>query len=102
MDYAEALKKVQTKKTKENYLVVELSYRNKIILPYKEGVALMSALNNAENLTESYSEPKIISGLDRDAIKASVMSADEYELIKIAALLKVTVEEAKEFGLQAA
>ena len=68
-DYLEAMKKVSVLKPKENYLVIELYYDNKIILPYKDGITLMAALNNAEHLKETYNEPHRITGLNRDVIK---------------------------------
>lgn len=101
MDYKEALKKIQAKKPKQNFMLIEISYDRKLVLPYQEGIAFMAALENAEQLIDSYSKPKSIIGIDRDQIKTSIMSYAEYELIKIAALLNVSVEEAKQFELTA-
>ena len=68
-EYEQAVKKAVAFKPKENYLVIELYYDNKIILPYKDGITLMAALNNAEHLKETYNEPHRITGLNRDVIK---------------------------------
>ena len=100
MDYAEAVKKVQAKKLKENFLLIEMAYDKKLIMPYKEGVAFISSLANAEQLNDPYSKPKTITGLDREAIKSSVLSYEEYERIKIAALLNISLEEVKQFALE--
>lgn len=100
MDYAEAVKKVQAKKLKENFLLIEMSYDKKLIMPYKEGVAFISSLANAEQLNDPYSKPKTITGLDREAIKSSVLSYEEYERIKIAALLNISLDEVKQFALE--
>ena len=100
MEYLEALKKVQAKKPKENYLVVVLGYDNKLVFPYKDGMAFMSSLTNVEKLSESYSDPHRITEFDRGAITTHLMSADEYERFKIAALLNVTPDEVKQYATQ--
>ena len=102
MDYKEALKAVTTKKPKDNYMVVELDYSLKLLLPFKDGLTFMTALNNAELLETSYSKPTMITPIERDKIKSTVMSCDEYERIKIAALLQITPDEVKEHALKAA
>ncbi len=102
MDYKEALKKIGEKKHKENFLVIELDYSNKIVLPYKEGIAFMGSLANAENLSDRYGQNKSIGPLGMDSIKTYILSAMEYEQIKIAALLNVTLDEVKQFALEAA
>jgi len=101
MQYAEALKQVQSKKIKENFILVEIAYDKKLILPYKEGLAFIGSLANAEQLHDPYSKPKQITGLARDSIKTDILSYEEYERIKIAALLGVTTEEVKQYALEA-
>lgn len=101
MDYKTALKQVQAKKPKQNFMVIEISYDKKLILPYQEGIAFMAALENAEQLLDSYSKPKSIVGIDRDQIRTSILSGTEYEQIKIASLLHVSLEEVKQFELNA-
>lgn len=102
MDYKEALKKVQTSRQRENFLIVELDYNNKVLLPYKDGITLLSTLANAEQLSDRYGQTKSIGPLGMDSIKSYVLSASEYEQIKIAALLNVSVDEVKQFALEAA
>lgn len=77
-----------------------MAYDKKLIMPYKEGVAFMSSLANAEQLNDPYSKPKSITGLDREAIKSSVLSYDEYERIKISTLLNITLDEVKQLALE--
>ena len=101
MDYKEAVKKVQAVKVKENFMVIKLAYDTKLILPYKDAVALMATLNNAEQFDEQYNKPHRIGELDRSKIEVTVMSYPEYERYKIAALLNITAEEVKEAQLQA-
>ena len=102
MEYLEAVKKVQAKKLKENYLVIQLSYNNKIVLPHKEGIMFLTSLGNAEKFKEDYNEPHRITSLDRSDITSTLMSGEEYEQYKIAALLNVSIEDVKAFALQAA
>ena len=100
MKYQEALKKVQTIKPKDNFMVIEASYNNKIILPYKDGVVFLTALNNAETLVESYGDKTRISGFGRDAITSRIMSHEEYEQIKISNLLNISVDDVKAMALE--
>lgn len=95
MEYAEALKKVTATKPKENFMAIQTAYDRKLILPYKDGVAFMAALNNAEELKDGYGDPQRISEFDRKSITACVMSHEEYIRYKIAALLGVKPEEIK-------
>ena len=96
MNYAEAVKKLQTMKPRDNYLVVETGYDSKFIFPYKEGMQIMAAFSTAEHLKEPYNEKHRILPLDRNALRTYVMSGQEYERFKIAALLDVTIDELKE------
>jgi hypothetical protein len=102
MDYKQALKLVQGSKTKENLMAIKLDYSKRLILPYKDGLAFLSALNNAEKLSSEYGSSPRIEAIDREFIEFTVMSHEEYEQIKIANLLQVTLEEVKQAALQAA
>jgi hypothetical protein len=99
MDYAQALKKVQTKRVKDNYLVIQFSYDAKLILPHKDGLLMMTALANAEQLNDPYNEPHRIKELDRSRITVTQMSQEEYEQYKIAALLNLSVGEVRDHQL---
>jgi hypothetical protein len=101
MEYKDALKKVQAVKPKDNYMVIKLGYDNKIVLPYKDAVAFIATLNNAEHFDEQYNKPHRINELDRSKIEATLMSHQEYERYKIAVLLNITADEVKEAQLQA-
>ena len=100
--YLDALKKVASTKPKENYLVIEVYYNDKIILPYKDGIAFLSTLANAESFKEDYSKAAVISSFNKDHLKTSIMSGEDYARYKIAALLNVTIDEIKEQELMAA
>lgn len=96
MDYAEAIEKLQTNKRKENYLVIVLSYDTKIVLPHKDGIALLATLDSAEQLNELYGVKPSITSLARDKVTVTQMSHEEYECFKVATLLGVTPDEVKE------
>lgn len=102
MDYKQAIKLVQSSKTKENFMVIKLDYSKRLILPYKDALAFLSALNNAEKLISEYGSTPRIEAIDCEFIESTVMSHEEYERIKIANLLQVTLEEVKQAALQAA
>ena len=100
--YQEALKLVQSKKPKDGYMVIEFGYNHKIILPHKDGIALLTALNSAEEFEEPYSGVSRICIFNRSKLSAQIMSAEEYQQFKIATLLNVPVDEIKEHEKQAA
>lgn len=101
MDYKEAVKKVQATKPKENLMVIRLNYDTNLLVPHNQGVALLSALENAELLHESYGRNKEIKYIERDNIQCSLMSRTEYEQIKISMLLNVSLDEVKQHALTA-
>jgi hypothetical protein len=96
MDYKEALKLVRTKKERESYLIIEMGYDNKMILPHKEGIILLSTLINAEHMSDPYNKPIAIREFDREKLRVTQMSAVEYERIKICTLLGITMDEVKQ------
>lgn len=100
MEYKDAVKKVQARKVKDNYLLVTMGYDNKILLPHKDGILFMTALANAEQFNDPYSKPPTITEMAKDKIVLAPMSQEEYERYKIAALLNMTIDEVKELGLQ--
>lgn len=94
MDIKAARKTVQAEKPKGNFLVVRLSYDSHLVLPYQEGIALMASIANAENMEDEYTASKRrIVPLVRDKITASPLSRKEYEDMKIAALLGISVAD---------
>ena len=99
MEYAEAVKKIQTKKPTDNYMIIETSYNSKIILPYKDGMTFMSALVNAEEYKESYGEGQKILPMNKGLLTTSLLSREDYELIKVAALLNMSVDQLKEHAV---
>lgn len=99
--YTEA-KKIVSIKPKENYMVIDIYYNHKIILPYKDGLAMLAALANAEAVNEEYNKPMIISGFNREHLKTSIMSGEDYGYHKMAALLNITLDEIKEYEKLAA
>lgn len=101
-EYQKALKTVQSNKPKDSYMVIEFDYSNKVIVHHKEGIALLTSLNTAEHFEESYSGVSRIEPFDRDKLKASIMSAEEYQQYKIAMLLNVRVQDVRDHEKQAA
>ena len=96
MKYEDAVKKIQTKKPTDNYMIIETGYDSKILLPYKDGITLMSALVNAEKYQQSYGEGQKIIPMNPDNITSKILSREEYELIKVANLLNMSVDQLRE------
>lgn len=94
MNYAEAVKELQTKKAKDNFIVVKIGYEVLLVLPYKDGIAFLDAVKHAEQFDKSYS-PTRIEALERSKIDFSFMPWQEYERYKLAGLLNITPEEVK-------
>lgn len=101
MKYEDAVKKVQSKKPTDNYMIIETRYNIKILLPYKDGIAFMSALVNAEEYKESYGENTKILPMNKGLLTTSLLSREDYELIKVAALLNMSVDQLKEQAVNA-
>lgn len=99
--YQEALKKIKAEKPPENYMVVQLSYDTKLVLPHKAGLALLSSMENAEVLKDSYSDRCKIIPLERDSLSSQFLSTKEYQQIKIANLLNVTLGEVQNIQQEA-
>lgn len=94
-NFAEAEKQVKAEKQKENMMVIPFDYGHKLVVPYKDGVKIIEALANAEVLKEEYGQPTYLTGVERHHFNPTIMSREEYELIKIGALLKVDYKELK-------
>ena len=94
-NFAEAEKQVKAEKQKENMMVIPFDYGHKLVVPYKDGVKIIEALANAEVLKEEYGQPAYFAGVERRHFNPTIMSREEYELIKIGALLKVDYKELK-------
>jgi hypothetical protein len=92
-EYEEALKKLYSKTPKENFLLIEFDYSKSLCLPYEEGLKFLSCLKQAELYSDQYSKPKTIQPFSGDHFKTTILSRKNYEDIKVAALLGVTVDE---------
>ena len=90
---AQARAELYNKIPKENFLALEYDYNKSIVLPYDEGLRFVACLKNAEVLDEPYSKPKAITPFQSNYFKTRILARKEYEDIKIAALLGITVEE---------
>lgn len=93
--YEKAKKTAQTVKKRDNYIVVRISYEASLILPYKEGLAFIQAMGGAEQLSTTYNKPHRIQSIDPELLKVGVMSPEDYDRYKIAALLNVTIDDLK-------
>jgi hypothetical protein len=92
MDYKDAKKAVQADKPRENYLKIKLAWDDFLILPYKDGLAFMASLAQARVVSLGYSSPPEINGLG-ERFETLSMTAEEYDRIKIAALLRVQLKD---------
>ena len=93
MNLEEAKKKVKAEKPRDHYMRLQIS--GEIVVPYRDGVQILSALVSAEKAPEYYKQYRI-SELSREAITSSVITYQEYDRHKLAALLNVTPDEVKE------
>ena len=98
MDYSDAVKKVRAEKPKENFMTIsfDTGYNRRIVLPQKDGAALLALLSNAEVIQDGYSDPKRIVEVPREMCTTTFLSHQEYERYKIAGLLNLTPDEVKE------
>lgn len=97
MTYEEARKNVQTLKRLPTWIRVDISYSLKLILPYKEGMALLAALEQAEELENEYSKPAI-KPVSYDSFTVKPISHEDYCLYKMASLMDLTFDEMKKMS----
>jgi hypothetical protein len=84
----------KVEKTKPNFLVIKLSYNFNIVLPYKEGLGLLQAMESAEvfkirnyNKNDARVLPMSYAGDSSDKLEATILSHDEYMQAKLNQLL---------------
>lgn len=97
MTYNEA-KKLAGQKPASNYLQIRLDYDKFLVLPYKDGLKVLEALETAELLKGAYEYCQKIVPLNRnnlsdETLVTKVMSAEEYLKFKMASLLNVEVSD---------
>ena len=93
MDYAQALKFVEKDSKVSNYLSINFGYSLTVLMPYKEGLALLDSLNSAEKSEDSYSNNTHIRSLTKDDVRVTILSQTDYRQRKLATLLNVKVED---------
>lgn len=93
MEYDQALKLVEADKKVDNYLSINFGYSLTVVLPYKNGLALLDNLNSAEKLADSYSTNIPITPLSKDDVRVTILSQAEYRQRKMASLLGVAVTD---------
>ena len=97
MDYQQALKQIQAskKEAKPPYLLVSFGYDRNYVFPYKEGLAFLAVLENAEELKETYNKPSNIGELT-SSIQVSPFTQTEYMSYKLSNLLQISLEDARQ------
>lgn len=97
MDYQQALKQIQAtkKEAKPPYLLISFGYERNFVFSYKEGLAFLAAMENAEQLVESYSKPSNIGELTT-SIDIRPFTQSEYMAYKLSNLLQITLQEARD------
>jgi hypothetical protein len=98
MNYAEAKKTVQSSSVKEGYMLINMAYNIKVVLPHKAGVDFLQSLALAEQLHEEYQKPHFIGPVNRDTFTATILSRQEYENYKMATLLGISVSDMKDMA----
>lgn len=90
MNLAEATKKLRAEKAREHYMSFTID--GSCILPHKAGVALLEAMGQAEK-APNYQNNYSISSLDRHAVQSSLLTHQDYDRFKLAALMNVRYED---------
>ena len=92
-DYQEALKQI-SKGPKEAYLMISFRYDRQLIFPYKQGIAVMEALEHAMIYDSAYSGPPTYTPIT-DEVSINLISAETINDIKVARLLNISQGDAK-------
>ena len=74
----------------ESYMQINFGYDAKIVLPYKDGVAIMAAMEKAEHLNDSYGDRGGIGPISNGKIILTTIGRDTYEKLKMQYILKVS------------
>ena len=91
----EANKAVKSLKPGEQMIYVEIGYSLKLILPYKDGINLVSCLENAQVLEKEYNKPERVRQFELSELRVSLLSAQAYQDYLMAGLLGVNSSEIK-------
>ena len=92
MDYEEALAQVQANKQDEGFMMLSFGY-NHFLVPYKDGVNLMSCMAHAEEYEGNYGASPKIHPLSKVGMSATRFSRKDYQEIKIAQLMGVSLDD---------
>jgi hypothetical protein len=74
-------------KLDSNYMILTFGYGHKVILPYKDAIVLLGALEKGEMLSESYGKETTIKDFDKDSVTVAFMGFQEYAEIKLKSIL---------------
>jgi hypothetical protein len=89
----EAEKKIPKEKH-ESYFLIDVSYDKKFVVPYKQGIALMSAMEGGYYFMDNWEKPPTFRPLEGD-ITIRPISEEEIKAIKVAQLLQLSLSEVK-------
>ena len=83
--------------TESNYMLIELDWREEVVLPYEDGLAFLKALQHAESLKDGKITPY------RHNIRSTILSNADYQRHKMAHLLGCSIDDLPEdFNSEAA
>lgn len=91
--YEETLKSIPKTK-EEQFLMVDITYELKLILPFKKAMEFMASLEEALLYIPSYSKAPTLKPLEKE-MTFYAMSKDQINDIRVAKLLNITREEAE-------
>lgn len=92
-DYLKAAKSVDKAK-KESYFLIQFNYDNGFVLPYKQGIKLIEAMEGAYLFRDKHYKPPVFKPVEDEFI-IRLMSEDELTSIKVAQILNIGFSEAK-------
>jgi len=95
-DLDKALKAVRSSKKPESYVRIQMDYGNYLVLPYKQGIAFLQAVEGAVVVKNRYGEAPSCRALDADTFQMAHLSQEDYETIRMAELLNVSLNDMKD------
>lgn len=97
MNRSEVLKKVRGEKPKDSFMVIQIDGNVKLVLPHKNGLALLDALANAEKFSNRWdASAGHLVGLEDGYVTSRSLSRQEYEAYKMAALLNCSIDDVRD------
>lgn len=102
MTYEEALKATagKTPAVSQTFLRIKFGYQAEVILPYKQGIQMLEAMQQGWFYAANYSSPPEFRPIKTEDFEMHICSQEEVQEIQMAKLLGVSIHDLKTLAEQ--